>query len=95
MFGESVEIEGSRLVISEPAAFASNGKVHVYELTGGEWTAVQEFGVTGTGSTGFGQDMALNGDILVLQWDIGICVVCSQESFISFQSYKNMNIIFD
>jgi len=69
-FGASVDVHGSTLVVGVPNADVGaspyQGRVYVYELTGGAWILQTELTAPdGTDYDQFGYDVAVSGDVIV------------------------------
>jgi hypothetical protein len=69
-FGESVAMDGDRAIIGaygDNGGASDTGAAYVFERSGGTWSQVQKlasFDVVG--SSGFGQEVAIHGDVVVV-----------------------------
>ena len=69
-FGAAVAVSGDTVVVGEPqssTAVGSGGAVHVFERSGGTWRESVRLEATHPGEVdGFGEALALNGDLLAV-----------------------------
>jgi hypothetical protein len=81
-FGNSVAVSGDTIVVGEPdrdvaamvALAVDAGRVHVYVRSGTSWVLQQELAPSLQADTGFGESVAIDGDVLIVgspRWAAG------------------------
>jgi len=64
-FGNSIDLDGDRLVIGESRFAGVNGLVHVYSRSGSTWTRQTTLTPPADSQNGFGSLVTLSGDVLL------------------------------